>query len=414
VIAAGGGALLLIVVLAFFLFPSTRCAVSGDFVAKGARWAPSSDKFAFQLTDKGTTRLAVYDLAEKTHRTLGALAGDGSEAFDWSPDGTRIAFSRLDEESWQPSVWIVDVETASEQQVGPGSAPLWSPDGSSLIVHCASSGSSYAEGMGEDFSFGGDGVCRLNTDTGTVTRILSSTPSRMSLSPRSGLIAFEHQWPEDENELRYTNLDDTPFMKLVDSAAAGKPRNLAQGQRELARAAEGYQADAQKEAAKPVELPYQSDIFVVDAYAGAPRQITSDHHSGFPSWTPDGESIAYWTSGTSGGELWLMDPDGGSPRVAVDGPRRPLAPSAAELAGDGRLLFFVGAVEGPGTLHEAAADLYVADVGGTEARRLKNKHRFKQSFAVSPDGKHVVYEVPKDRKLLSRDAGRVELWLMSP
>jgi hypothetical protein len=47
-------------------------------------------------------------------------------------------------------------------------------------------------------------------------------------------------------------------------------------------------------------------------------------------------------------------------------------------------------------------------VGGGKPRRLKNRHTFKQRFALSPDGRRIVYEA-NDRK-----TGESELWLMKP
>ena len=57
------------------------------------------------------------------------------------------------------------------------------------------------------------------------------------------------------------------------------------------------------------------------------------------------------------------------------------------------------------------ADLHVAAVGSGTAKRLANRHSFKQRYAVSPEGDRIVYEVLQDVKLLS-GAGKSELWLM--
>jgi hypothetical protein len=57
---------------------------------------------------------------------------------------------------------------------------------------------------------------------------------------------------------------------------------------------------------------------------------------------------------------------------------------------------------------EEAADLHVLRVGEEAPRRLKNRHTFKQRFALSPDGRRIVYEA-NDRK-----TRQSELWLMKP
>ena len=57
---------------------------------------------------------------------------------------------------------------------------------------------------------------------------------------------------------------------------------------------------------------------------------------------------------------------------------------------------------------EEAADLYLVRPGDKAARRLKNRHTFKQRFTLSTDGRRLVYEA-NDRK-----TGQSELWLMKP
>jgi hypothetical protein len=60
---------------------------------------------------------------------------------------------------------------------------------------------------------------------------------------------------------------------------------------------------------------------------------------------------------------------------------------------------------------ELPADLHVASVGSNDAKRLANTHAFKRRYAVSPDGKRIVYEVLQDVKLVA-GASKSELWLM--
>jgi dipeptidyl aminopeptidase/acylaminoacyl peptidase len=86
------------------------------------------------------------------------------------------------------------------------------------------------------------------------------------------------------------------------------------------------------------------------------------------------------------------------------------------LSPDGRYVFFVATVPGDAGVAkimtgESPADLHVARVGAKTAKRLANRHAFKQRYAVSPDGKRIAYEVMQDVKLVG-GAGKSELWLM--
>jgi hypothetical protein len=57
---------------------------------------------------------------------------------------------------------------------------------------------------------------------------------------------------------------------------------------------------------------------------------------------------------------------------------------------------------------EEPADLHLVRPGDSAPRRLRNRHTFKQRFALSADGRRLVYEA-NDRK-----TGASELWLMKP
>lgn len=124
-------------------------------------WAPDGRSIAFTALDPPTdaikarekqwgdvklededqryTHLYVLELATKTARALtsGALVVG---SFDWSPDGTRLAFDhRVSSDAGEggsADISIVDVASGTTRPVvtqpGPDSSPRWSPDGSRL------------------------------------------------------------------------------------------------------------------------------------------------------------------------------------------------------------------------------------------------------------------------------------------
>ena len=137
---------------------------------------------------------------------------------------------------------------------------------------------------------------------------------------------------------------------------------------------------------------YVRDIYVSDFDGGPPRALTTDGRSGSPIWTPDGERLLF----AGDGGLWLMNADGSGRQQAFKG--KLADPPAAELTADGRYVLFVAPVEANAGVAqlmtgETPEDLHVARVGSSSARRLANRHPFKQRFAVSPDGRRIVYEV---------------------
>jgi Tol biopolymer transport system component len=101
-----------------------------------AFWASESGALAYQSPGQLARRLMWYD---RTGKSLQQLGSDGEYRNDprISPDGTRLAISRLDPETRSPDIWILEVArgTASRLTYDPSrdAAPIWSPDGSQIV-----------------------------------------------------------------------------------------------------------------------------------------------------------------------------------------------------------------------------------------------------------------------------------------
>jgi hypothetical protein len=206
------------------------------------------------------------------------------------------------------------------------------------------------------------------------------------------------------------------FEELVDAVAAGRARNVAEGSRDLSRELEARRYAQGREAARTAQrLPYPADVYVVGLSGGEPVAVTSGSRSAFPSWTEDGSRILFATEGASGVEFCSIRPDGGDRQTVLSGVKG-VDPFSVTLSRDGTHVFFVAPVPGEEGIAklmtgESPADLHVAAVGSGAAKRLSNRHPFKQRYAVSPEGDRIVYEVLQDVKMLS-GAGKSELWLM--
>ena len=133
-----------------------------------------------------------------------------------------------------------------------------------------------------------------------------------------------------------------------------------------------------------------SDVWVVQVGGGSPINRTADHAGldGFPSWSPDGTQIAFW-SGRDGGGCYVMPALSGPARKVATA--RPLDQNPPQWSADGRTLSCVGSAGDGNTGAEVFIDVVSLDNGvsqrrlalpGADRRMFVTRSRDEQRYAL--------------------------------
>lgn len=204
---------------------------------------------------------------ERIVATSGLMVVDSRHGATWSPDGTRLAFTRAAPTSTADdkatSVHVIGVDGTGETTlVEHAHAPAWSPDGSRIAVVSDREGTSK--------------IFLVDPDGGGFVRLTDGPKDEdPDWAPDGGRIAFDS---ERAGKPLLHNVDDDPTLSL------------------------------------PVGIG-GSDIYTVRADGSDVVRLTEDpSYNSDPEWSPDGSRIAFTSNRDGTFQIHVMNADGSDVR----------------------------------------------------------------------------------------------------
>jgi len=107
-------------------------------------WSPNGYKLAAvgYVDPPNTWSIFVFDVGGGNWERLTTTSNVWDNEPSWSPDGSRIAFGRIDpDDLTHEEIWIMNADGTDQHWIGVyGENPTWSPDGTQLVYHSRRTG----------------------------------------------------------------------------------------------------------------------------------------------------------------------------------------------------------------------------------------------------------------------------------